>query len=44
MAGSTPRSVWKAVDPYYIWSAVVGLVVAAVLIAIASMMQAGRLP
>src|SRR5664279_2082148 len=35
--------VWRSVDPLYIWTAAVGLVVALLLIAVAQVMQSGRL-
>jgi hypothetical protein len=35
--------VWRNVDPLYIWTAAVGLVVALLLIAVAQLMQCGRL-
>jgi hypothetical protein len=41
--GWLPRGGWKTVDPLYIWSAVAGLFVALVLIAVAQLMQTGRL-
>ena len=37
------RGAWKAVDPLYVWSAVVGLFVALVLIAVSQVLQTGRL-
>ena len=37
------RGGWKVVDPLYIWSAAAGLLVALVLIVIASVMQTARL-
>ena len=39
-----PLGLWRAVDPLYIWSAVIGLSVAFVLIIVAQVMQTGRLP
>jgi heme exporter protein D len=41
--GRLPRGGWKTVDPLYVWSAAVGLFVALVLIAVAQVMQTGRL-
>ena len=40
--GLVPRGGWKTVDPLYIWSAAAGLFVALVLIAVALVMQTGR--
>ena len=37
------RGAWKNVDPLYVWSAVVGLFVALVLIAAAQLLQTERL-
>ena len=36
------RSGWEAIDPLYIWSAAVGLFVAFVLIAVATVIQSGH--
>ena len=38
-----PLGLWRTVDPLYIWSAVIGLSVAFVLIVVAQVMQTGRL-
>jgi hypothetical protein len=37
-----PRDGWKTVDPLYIWSTAAGLFVAVVLIAVALVIQRGR--
>lgn len=38
-----PFGLWRTVDPLYIWSAVIGLFLALVLIVVAQVMQTGRL-
>ena len=38
-----PLGLWRTVDPLYIWSAVIGLFLALVLIVVAQAMQTGRL-
>jgi len=41
-SGWFPRGGWKAIDPLYIWSAAAGIFVALVLIALALVIQTGR--
>jgi hypothetical protein len=38
-----PLGLWRTVDALYVWSAVIGLLLAFVLIAVAQVMQTGRL-
>ena len=41
-SGWFPLGVWKTIDPLYIWSAAAGMFVALVLIAVALVIQTGR--
>ena len=41
-SGWFPRGGWKLIDPLYVWSAAAGLFVALVLIAVALVIQTGR--